>query len=48
VLGFGILSLGAERSNEIELLALRHEVGYFGARWCVLTTGQPIVRSWLR
>jgi hypothetical protein len=48
LLGFGILSLRAERSNEIELLALRHEVGYFGARWCVLTTGQPIVRSWLR
>jgi hypothetical protein len=26
LLGFGILSLRAERSNEIELLALRHEV----------------------
>jgi hypothetical protein len=47
-LGFGILSLRAERSNEIELLALRTRWWYFGARWCVLTTGQPIVRPWLR
>jgi len=48
LLEFGVLSSRSARSNEIELLALRHEVAVLRRQIGRPVTGSPIVRCWPR